>query len=134
MVGLRSELKVIAGAGRTEKIALSLVHASGRIDVPVGAINSIEAHEYSPYGKRTIPMPYVEVKLRYDIRVRLRRLTHGLVGERMDIVVDGKCVSRPIVREQLGDLKISTFDLNEAKELAEKMRSRCGISRTRLAP
>lgn len=132
MTGGRSELTVIAGSGRTEKIALSLVHASGRIDVPVEAIHSIEAREYSRFSKR-FPLPNVEVNLRFDIRARVRRLTRGIVGEPLEIVVDGKSVSKPIVREPLGNLSISTFDLDEANALAAQLRARCGITGPRPA-
>lgn len=123
----RPELRVIAGSGRTERIALSLVHASGRIDVPVEAIYSIEAHEYSRFSKR-FPLPHVEVNLRFDIRARVRNLTRAIVGEPLEIFVDGKSVSKPIVREPLGDLSISTSDLDEANALAAQLRARCGIT------
>ena len=123
----RPELTVIAGSGRTERIALSLVHPSGRIDIPVTAIQSIEAHEYSRFSKR-LPHPHVEVNLRFDIRARLRKLTRAIVGEPLEIFVDGKSVSKPIVREPLGDLSISAFDLDEANALAAQLRARCGIS------
>ena len=133
MTGRRPELAVIDGSGRTEKIALSLVHASGRIDIPAKAVKWIEAHEYSPFGKRpcAFPVPYVEVRLRFDIRARLRSLTRGIVGEPMEILVDGKCVSKPIVREPVGDLKISTFDLDKANTLAAQLRARCSITSPR---
>ena len=126
-------LTVIAGSGRREKIALSLVHASGRIDVPVKAIHWIEAREYSPFTKRQppFPNPHVEVNLRYDTRARLRRLTRAIVGEPLEIFVDGKSVAKPIIREPLGGagpLRISTFDLDEAHALAAQLRARCGIT------
>jgi hypothetical protein len=129
----RPGLTVVAGSGRTEKIALSLVHPSGRIDVPVTAINWIEAREYSPFSKRQplVRHPHVEVKLRFDIRARLRRLTHGIVGESLEIFVDGRSVSKPIVREPLGGpgpLRISTYDLDEAHALVAQLRARCGIT------
>jgi len=126
----RPELKAIAGGGRTEKIALSLVHASGRIDVPVTAIHSIETRELSRFSRRQppVPLPQVEVRLRYDIRARLYRLSQAIIGEPLQIMVDGRSISRPIVRGPLGDLSISTFDLDEAQALAAQLRSRCGIT------
>src|SRR5579859_4156037 len=123
----RPELTVIAGSGRKERIALSLVHASGRIDVPVEAIYAIEAHEYSRFSNR-FPLPNVEVNLRFDIRARLRRLTRAIVGEPLEIVVDGKSISKPIVREPIGNLSISASDLDEANALAAQLRARCGIT------
>lgn len=123
----RPELTVIAGSGRTERIALSLVHASGRIDIPVDAVRSIEAHEYSRFSQR-FPLPHVEVNLRFDIRARVRKLTRTIVGEPLEIVVDGRSVSKPIVREPLGDLSISASDLAEANALAAQLRARCGIT------
>jgi hypothetical protein len=136
MTGKRPELAVVVGGGRTEKVALSLVHASGRIDVPVNAIDLIEAREYSPFSKphSALPNPHVEVKLRFDIRARLRRLTRGIVGEPLEIFVDGKSVSKPIIREPLGadaSLRISTSDLDEANALANQLRLRCGITAPR---
>jgi len=123
----RPELTVIAGSGRTERIALSLVHPSGRIDAPVEAIYSIEAREYSRFSTR-FPLPNVEVNLRFDIRARIYRLTRGIVGEPLEILVDGKSVSQPIVREPLRDLSISASDLEEANALAAQLRARCGIT------
>lgn len=123
----RPELTVIAGSGRTERIALSLVHASGRIDISVAAIHSLEAREY-PRFSTLFPHPHVEVNLRFDIRARVRKLTRAIVGEPLEIVVDGKSVSTPIVREPVGDLSISAFDLAEANALAAQLRARCGIT------
>jgi hypothetical protein len=130
MTGGRPELTVIAGSGRTEKLALSLVHARGRIDIPARAIHRIEVHEYSRFSKLQPPWPEpsVEVNLRFDIRARLRKLTRAIVGEPLEIFVDGKSVSKPIVREPLGNLSISTFDLDKANALAAQLRARCGIS------
>jgi hypothetical protein len=132
MADRRPKLAVIAGSGRTEKIALSFVHASGRIDVPVEAIHDIQAREHSPFSKRRLlPDPHVEVKLRYDIRARLRTLTRGIVGEPLEIFVGDTSVSKPIVREPLGrlaSLHISTSGLDEAHTLAAQLRTRCGIT------
>jgi hypothetical protein len=135
MTGERPELTVIAGSGRTERIALSLVHASGRIDIPVAAIQSIEAHEYSRFSKLQprLPDPHVEVYLRFDIRARVRRLTRAIVGEPLEIFVDGKSVSKPIVRGPLGNLSISAFDLDEANALAARLRARCDVTGPRSA-
>jgi hypothetical protein len=133
MTGWRPELTVVAGSGRTEKIALSLVHASARIDIPASAIHRIEVHEYSRFSKLQPPLPdpHVEVYLRFDIRARVRRLTRGIVGEPLEILVDGKSVSKPIVREPLDNLNISIFDLDEAQALAAQLRARCSITRPR---
>jgi len=138
MTGTRPELKVIAGGKRTAKIALSLVHSSGRIDVPVKAVHWIEAREdfvYFAKGQmRALPSPHVEVNLRSDVRARLYRLTRAIVGESLEIFVDGKSVSKPIIREPLGGrdhLRISTFDLDEAHALAARLRERCGITEPR---
>jgi hypothetical protein len=141
MTGTRPELEVIAGGERTDKVALSLVHSSGRIDVPVNAILWIEAREdFSYFLKglmRALPSPHVEVNLRSDIRARLYKLTRTIVGAPLEIFVDGKSVSKPIVREPLGGrqhLRISTFDFDEARSLAVRLRERCGITGPRLVP
>jgi len=131
MTDRRPELRAIGGGGRTEKIALSLVHGSGRrIDVPVTAIHSIETREFSRFSKRQppFPMPHVDVRLRYDIRARLYRLSQTIIGEPLEILVDGRSIARPIVRGPLSDLSISTFDLDEAQTLEAQLRSRCGIT------
>ncbi|HEX3939066.1 MAG TPA: hypothetical protein VHX43_16295 [Xanthobacteraceae bacterium] len=136
MTGKRPDLTVIAGSGPTEKIALSLVHPIGRIDVPVTAIHSIEVHEYSRFMKRRppFPIPQIEVRFRYDISVRLRRLTREIVGEPLEIFVGGKLVSKPILRQPFGGIEhlcIGLFDLDEAHALAAQLRTRCGITRPR---
>jgi preprotein translocase subunit SecD len=139
MAGTRPELNVIAGGARTDKVALSLVHSSGRIDVPVKAILWIEAREdFSYFVKaqmRALPSPHVEVNFRFDVRARLYKLTRAIVGEPLEIFVNGESVSKAIVREPLGGrahLRISTSDFDEARFLAARLRERCGKTGPRL--
>ena len=139
MAGTRPDMKVVVGGEPIGKIALSLIHSSGRIDVPVQAVRWIEARNNFSYfvngQMRALPSPHVEVNLRPDIRARLYKLTRTIVGEPLEIFVDGKSVSRPIIREPLGgreDLRISTSDFDEAHELATRLRERCGITGPRL--
>jgi preprotein translocase subunit SecD len=139
MAGTRPELNVIAGDARTEKIALSFVHSSGRIDVPVGTILWIEAREdfrYLVKGQmRSVPSPHVEVNLRFDVRARLYKLTRTIVGQPLEILVGEQSVSSPIVRQPIGGrapLHISASDFDEACSLAARLRERCGIAGPRL--
>jgi hypothetical protein len=134
MVGLPPELKVIAGDGRTEKVALSFVHSLGRIDVPVSAVSTIEPREFSPFSKRALPSPHVEVSVRFDIRAKLLSLTRRIVGEALQIMIEGRTISAPIIREPFGNrdsFNISTPDFEDAQTLAAELRARCGISTLR---
>ncbi len=93
------------------------------------AIKRIEVREYSPFSKQqlALPNPHVKVNLRYDIRANLRRLTREIVGEPLEIFVDGKSVAKPIVRKPLdsgASLRISTSDLDEAHALAAQLPAR----------
>jgi hypothetical protein len=128
MAHKQPELTVIAGSGRTEKIALSLVHSSGRIDIPVTAIHSIEARQYSRFSKRAFLSAHVEIRLRYDVRARVHRLTRDIIGQPLEVLVGGKSISRPIVREALGNLNVSAFDFDEAVALAAQLRARCDMT------
>lgn len=125
-VGLRSALV------HAEDVALSLVHPSGRIDVPSSAIKSIEA-----LGKKTfrnietgeeheIEIPGVEICYSEDIRQRICQLTRRIVGQPLALVVACKTVSEPIVREPLCShacLEISAVYVSEAKALAQQIRN-----------
>ena len=135
MRGNRLGLTIIPGFGRTdeprERIALSLIHPRGRIDVPVSAIRRIEAHAEQTFfiqdtGKPvTSSRPHVEVDVSPAIRARMWCLTRKIIGEPLKIVVDGECVSAPIVREPLGaqpSFHISAADFAEAQALAERLR------------
>jgi preprotein translocase subunit SecD len=115
-----------------EDIALSFVHPKGRIDIPLSAVSRVEAaatiafrnsetgevHEYAN--------PHVEVCFAKDVRERICQLTRQIVGEPMEIVIDCKTVSKPIVREPLCTqpcFQMSASDLAEATSLAQRIRS-----------
>jgi preprotein translocase subunit SecD len=90
----------------TDRIALSFVHPTERIDVPISAIRWIEP-------------PY--------IRERIYRLTKTIVGEAIEIVIDGKCIIKPVIREPLGvhqSLSISEIYYEDAVALADRLRAR----------
>jgi preprotein translocase subunit SecD len=115
-----------------EEIALSLVHPKGRIDIPANAVSSVNAratitiHNTATGGSREFPGPHVEVCLSKEIRDRLCQLTQKIVGEPLQIVVDCKAVSQPIVREPLCTnpcFQISAIDLAEATETAKRIQS-----------
>jgi preprotein translocase subunit SecD len=135
MRGNRLGLTLIRGFGRTDpprgRAALSLVHPRGRIDVPVNAIRRIEAHAEQTFFIQdtwqpvTYSRPYVEVYVSPAIRARMWWLTRQIIDEALEIIVDGECVSAPIVREPLGSqpsFHISAFDFAEAQALAERLR------------
>ena len=123
---------------RPEKIAFSFVHPSARVDVPASAVHWIEAcEEFSYFVNKTLrsyPSPHVAVSVRADAAVLIYRLTQRILGDFLEIVVDGESVCKPRINQAIsrGRLSISTFDLCVAQALAAKMRSRCGITVPRL--
>jgi preprotein translocase subunit SecD len=133
MRGNRLGLTIIPGFGRADgprgRIALSLVHPRGRIDVPVSAIHRIEARaEQMFFQNAAQPVrssrPHVEVYVSPAICARMWWLTRQIIDEPLEIIVDGECVSAPIVREPLGgpSFSISACDFAEAQTLAERLR------------
>lgn len=130
----RLGLKVIQGHENApvERIALSLVHPRGRIDIPVSAILRIEAHgdgtvaDHDTGRMSTYRGPHVEVCFTQAIRDRICQLTRQIVDEPMEIVVGGERISSPIVREPLCSeacFHISANDLAQAHALAHRMRT-----------
>jgi hypothetical protein len=132
----RSHLKIVhvlaPGKFPDERVALSLVHPRGRIDVPVGVIRGIEAREEQVFATQTGPIrlarPHVEIRFTPAVSSRLYELTRQIVGQPLEIVVGGKTITKPIVREPLGGrrgrIAISTFNFDEARALAERLRER----------
>jgi hypothetical protein len=125
-------------AASTAKIALSLVHPSGRIDVPADAIHWIETSgEFlvSVRGRlQAWPSPHVELSLRPDIGIRIYRLTRNIVGDVVDLVVDGQSVSKIRVITPVGlrsRIRIDVLDLAKAEALAARLRARCGKTELR---
>jgi hypothetical protein len=115
---------------RADEIALSLVHGGQRIDVPAGAVVSIEALPYSLYrnietGEITKGgRPYVEICFNAAIGARLCELTQRIVGESLELWVSCQAIVKPVVREPLCSdacLKLSAFNLPEAEQLVSKL-------------
>ena len=115
-----------------EDIALSLRHPKGSVDVPVSAIGRVEAAatiavRNTETGQiREYPNPHVEVCFAKEVRERICDMTRQIVDQPMEIVIDCKTVSRPIVREPLCTdpcFQISASDLAEATSLAQRIRS-----------
>jgi hypothetical protein len=110
---LRLILGGATGRALQERIGLSLMHPRGRVDIPVAAIQRIEALETMTFYDRqtaslsTAHCPRVEIWLDAHLRARIYRLTRRIIDEPLDIVVDGGCVSRPIVREPLARSRAS---------------------------
>jgi preprotein translocase subunit SecD len=121
-----------APAGADE-IALSLIHKQGRVDVPVSAIRRIEPHASTKFIIREtrepgeFSLPHVEVCFTRAIHQEICRLTRRFIEEEpVEIVVGCKLVSKPVVREPLcmqPCFQISVNDMDEAKELADTLRS-----------
>jgi hypothetical protein len=142
MSGSRPTLRVIDGLvarnARPEKIALSLVHPSARIDVPARAIHWIEAcEEFSFFVNKQLysyPGPHVAISVHADAAVLIHRLTQKVVGDFIEIIVNGESVCKPRIVQAIsrGRLIIRASDFDVAQELAAKMRSRCDLARPRL--
>jgi hypothetical protein len=141
--GPRPRLSVLEGAiaigVRSEKIALSFVHPSARIDIPVRAIHWIEARESFTYLVKgelhEFQNSHVDVCLRADFAMRLYKLTQQIVGDFIEISVESRCVSKPKVLQPIGwrgRFAIGIFDFDEAQAVAAAMRARCGITGLRL--
>lgn len=114
-----------------DEIALSLVHAHSRIDIPVSAIQRIEAFATQTFiitetkEKREFQSPHVDLCYAADIEKRICQLTRRVVEQPMDLVADCETISRPVVREPLCGpcLKISANTFREANELAQRLKT-----------
>jgi preprotein translocase subunit SecD len=122
---------------KAEDIALSLVNPKGRIDVPVSALQQVEARATFAYriqgtdDVHEVPSPGVDVCFTKDIRDRICELTRTIVGEPLAIVVDCGIVVEPIVNQALCNnpcFQISANDFAEANALAQRIRR--GTNRT----
>jgi len=116
---------------KAEDIAVSLVSPKGRIDIPVSAINRVEARATIAFrntdtGKvHEYPDPHVEICFSADIRQRICDLTRQIVGQPMEVVVECAAITKPIVREPLCTrpcFQISANDIAEANSLAQRIR------------
>jgi preprotein translocase subunit SecD len=107
-----------------ETIAMSFVHKSGRVDVPLHAIESIEAAAL-PWDRKG-EIRQVRICFSPVIRLKLCDLTTMIDGEPLAIFAGCKKVSEPIVREPLCKnpcFNVSASDEKEARELAETIRA-----------
>lgn len=131
----REKFRVLGGLPIEEipsdRITLSLVHPIERIDVAVSAIRWFEPHrcKFYNWGKKVVisKFPFVEICLAPYICERIFRLTKTIVGESLEIIVDGECIIKPVVREPLGihqSLAISETYYDDAVALADRLRAR----------
>lgn len=131
----REKFRVVDGLPIDEipadRIALSLMHSRERIDVPISAIRWIEPRrcKFYNWGKKVIVsnFPFVEICIAPYVRERIYRLSKQIVGDPLEIIVDGEDVIKPVVREPLGIhdcIAISQFDYDDAVALAERLRAR----------
>jgi hypothetical protein len=135
MASDRSHLKVVhvLGPGKfpDERIALSLVHSRSRIDIPVSVIRGIDALGKDDFRAN------VEIGFTPAVSAKLYELTSQIVGQPLKIVIDGRTICEPIVREPLGRqgrIWISVFGLDKAHALAERLRERWSKINLRLVP
>jgi preprotein translocase subunit SecD len=115
-----------------ERIAISfVVFERKRLDVPVSALMRVEARATQTFADErgrpiTFDLPHVEIWLTPNLQKRLRDFTRDLVGEVTEIHVGDKCISRPVVREPLGNeprFLLSANDFAEAQALAATVRT-----------
>ena len=129
-----ASVSVLCGVvSAAEDIALSLVHATERIDIPASAISRIEAAPsfvvIDPRTrKRTQSQAYsVNVCLPKDIRDRICQLTWRIVGEPLEILAECDLLTKPVVREPICNspcLAIPAENAEEAKLFVGKLRYR----------
>jgi hypothetical protein len=126
-----NRFSVVTGGRITERpIAFSLVHRRRRVDVELPDVVAIEAHEditfVLPDGElKSFRAPRVAVTLAPRGQLQIQRLTTAKVGEVMKILVCNEVVSRPRIREPLGQyptFNITANDFADAEALAVKMR------------
>ncbi len=117
---------------REERIAMSLVvFERKRLDVPVSGLMRVVPCATQTFADErgrpiTFDIPHVEIWLTPNLQKRLRDFTRDLVGEVMEIHVGDKCISRPVVREPLGNepsFRLSANDFAEAQALAATLRT-----------
>ena len=120
-----------SGPVAADDIALSLVHRQSGIDIPVSALRSIEAYATQTFvitdTKQTkeFPVPHVELCYTKEIQEQICRLTQQIVEQPMEIVVNCRTISKPVVREPLCSglcLQISADDFDEANALAQRLK------------
>jgi hypothetical protein len=68
--------------------------------------------------------PFVEICLAPNIRARIYRLTKEIVGEKVEAIVDGKCVTAPIVLRPLGVHRSVAISEFYSVTLTERLRAR----------
>jgi preprotein translocase subunit SecD len=132
MTSRKPTLRVIQGGSEAGRIAFSLVHPLMRIDVPVREITEIEAHEAKTvFNEETkveeaVFSPRVDVFFKSTTKEQVYRLTRAIVGQSLEIVVDGECVSRPFVLQPLcvheSGVCIAVGHVAIARTLAEQLR------------
>lgn len=121
------------------RIALSLVHSCGRVDIPPGDVLEIEAKAEQTFffsdtwTSKTYARPHVRLSFTPRIGTLIHRLTSQVVGEPLDVVVVGKVVISPVIHEPGGlreSMSIGFYDLEDAQKLAAKLRDgwRRGVS------
>jgi len=120
----------LASPAAAEDIVLSLVHTTGRIDIPASEVSRIEvAPSYAVTnprtGKRTRSRTYnVYVCLLEDIREKICDLTQRIVGESVEIVSGCELLTEPVVREPICTapcLSIPAGNMAEARVFAGKL-------------
>ncbi|WP_152539878.1 SecDF P1 head subdomain-containing protein [Afipia sp. P52-10] len=132
MTSGRPALTVIDGGSKTGRIAFSLVHPCMRVDVPVRTILEITAHDAKTVFNEEAQVdeavfsPRVDIFFKEHVKEQVYRLTRAIVGQSLDIVVDGECVSRPYVLQPLciheAAICIAVGHVADARALARQLR------------
>ena len=133
LIAMMTAAAAIMGPARAdaEDIALSLVNPKGRVDIPVGAVQQIEARATFAYRIQgtdevhEVPSPHIDVCFAKNISERICELTERIVREPLAIVIDCNVVSKPIVQEPLCNnrcFQISASDIAEANALVQRIR------------
>ncbi|HEY7999229.1 MAG TPA: hypothetical protein VIE87_10450 [Pseudolabrys sp.] len=120
------------GPVAADDIALSLVHRQGRIDILVSAVRSVNAYATQTFvitgttQTKEYPLPHVDLCFTKEIQEQICRLTRRIVEQPMEIVVDCRAISKPVVREPLCTgpcFQLSANDIFEANALAQRLKT-----------
>jgi preprotein translocase subunit SecD len=121
-------LQTIVG-GCADRTVLSLVHAKGRVDISSRSLIDISVQTHTTFlldNRQTYTTNYLHVLIEVDASVgaRIGALTYQIIGDPVSIVVDGRVVTSPIVRDALcGPISITCYEMAEAEELASQLRA-----------
>ncbi|BAT59889.1 hypothetical protein GJW-30_1_02424 [Variibacter gotjawalensis] len=102
---MSAHLQAIVG-GYAERAVLSLVHAKGRVDIFSRSLIDISVQTHTTFlleNRQTYSVKYLHVLIEVDASVSALAgaLTYQVVGEPVAVVVAGKVMTSPVIREPL---------------------------------